>query len=457
MKKARIKALHKEGDTDDITNYRPISILPVLSKIFERSASDQIVEFLETNKLINRNQHAYRKCHSTTTCLTEVTNYLYKLVDKKKFTAIASLDLSKAYDSICHGLLLHKLTTMGFGTEIIEWIKSYLKNRKQIIKFKKHTSEEETTLSGVPQGSILGPILFIIFTNDLADEFTTCKMISYADDCQLIVDADSMPELKIKLENVIVTAQKWYKENGMKNNIGKTKVLILKTGNQNSPTITVMDEGKRINIKPLKEIKILGIYLDDKLTWKRQISEVRKKASNVVRNLHRVNKLVPVKQRIQLYNALVTPHFSYADVIWGGCGEVNSKRLQTTQNYAVKSMLGMRKRDSATEALTQLKLLNLKQRRKVHEAVFTHKALMNNQPGNINDVYDAQLPTSNTRAASNQKLNLPHHRTSKYQHCPLFRTISTWNSLPNTLDYNTTAQLKTQYQRHLIHATYGPH
>ena len=174
-----------------------------------------------------------------------------------------------------------------------------------------------------------------------------------------------------------------------------------------------------------------------------------------MRNLHRINSIVPLKQRLQLYNALVIPHFSYGDVIWGGCGQVNAKRLQTTQNYAVKSMLGMRKSDSASEALSQLKLLNLTQRRQVHEAVFVHKALINKHPDNINKMYGAQLPKSNTRAAATKKLNLPNHRTSKYQQSTLFRTTRTWNSLPKSLDYDNTTQLKTKFQRYLIDKTYA--
>ena len=242
----------------------------------------------------------------------------------------------------------------------------------------------------------------------------------------------------------------------MKNNIGKTEILILsKPKHSNKVTIKVIDDGEEILITPATAIKILGIYLDENMNWTRQINEVRRKASNAIRNLHRINSIVPVKQRLQLYNALVTPHFSYGDVIWGGCGGVNTKRLQVTQNYAVKSMLGMKKRDSATAALTQLKLLNLTQRRKVHEVVFTHKALTRKQPENLHNMYEAQLPTRNTRAAANNKLNVPRHTTSRYQQSPFYRTVSTWNSLPRDLQYETTLQLKTQYQRNLIKTTYG--
>ena len=458
MKKTRIKALHKKESTDDISNYRPISILPVISKVFERSGTNQIVSYLERNKLINNNQHAYRTGHSITTCLVEVTNYIYKLLDLKKCIGIASLDLSKAYDSISHTMLLNKLSKMGFSEESLLWIKSYLQDRKQIIQFKKFSSTEETVMAGIPQGSIIGPILFLCFTNDLAETFKTCKMVAYADDTQLIVEADTLQQLKKKLEEVIIIAQKWYEENSMKNNIGKTEILIVNTKkHKHNIKIVVNDDGNQVIITPSKTIKILGIYLDECFNWSRQISDVRKKASNAVRNLHRINSIVPMKYRIQLYNALVEPHFSYGDVVWGGCGLTNAKRLQVTQNYAAKSMMGMRKRDSATEALTYLKFLNLAQRRKVHEAVFTHKALTNKLAVNINKTYDSLLPTSNTRAAHNKKLNLPKHSTAKFQHSALYRTITTWNSLPKRMECNTTKQLKSQFQCHLIKHTFTTH
>ena len=131
MKKAIIIPIYKKENPDEISNYRPISILPILSKIFERSAVDQMVEYLEKNNLIIPNQHAYRKLYSTVTCLTEVINHVHNLLENKKHTAIASLDLSKAFDSINHKLILKKLTNLGLKTEAVLYIKSYLANRRQ--------------------------------------------------------------------------------------------------------------------------------------------------------------------------------------------------------------------------------------------------------------------------------------------------------------------------------------
>ena len=375
MKIATIKALHKKEDPDKISNYRPISILPTLSKVFERAATNQLVEHLEKNNLLSRHQHAYRRGHSTQTCLVEVVTYLYKLIDQKKWTAIASLDLSKAFDSICHSLLLNKLAKLNCSEQTLTWIKSYLSNRKQRTKFKSFTSEEKQVTSGVPQGSIIGPLLFLCFTNDIAEVFEgKCKIVSYADDTQLLIDASSLNELTKKIENIITIAQKWYTANSMKNNIGKTEVLIINTKNANLKDIriNVKDEGNLIKIKPKAYIKILGVFIDNQLNWSKQVLNVKRKATNSIRNLHRINHLLPIKLKVNLYNALVTPHFDYADVVWGGCSKTDSQKLQIAQNFTAKSITGNKKYDSASNSLRKLRFLNLPQRRIDHESGYAH-------------------------------------------------------------------------------------
>ena len=457
MKSATIKAIHKKKSTEDIENYRPISILPTLSKIFERDASDQMMEFFGKSNKLSKHQHAYQKCHSTITCLFEVVNYLYKMADRNRYSAIVSLDLSKAFDSIDHTLLLNKLATLDVSEKSITWVKSYLTERKQITKFNKVTSSEETVKSGVPQGSILGPLLFLCFTNDLPSCFEdTQKILSYADDTQILVDADSKKELKCKIENVITIAQSWYDSNSMKNNIGKTEILILKIGKwkKEELKIKVIQDKKPVIIKPSSEIKVLGIVIDSKLNWDAQVKSIRNKSLNVTRNLHRINHTLPIKQRIQLYTSLTEPHFSYGDVIWGGCGVVNSQKLQIVQNFAAKSITGNKKRDSATKSLEKLKFLKLYQRRNIHECVFAHKSLTNNNPENICTTYQNQQSSANTRLAASHKLIPPKHRTSKYQHSPLYRTVTSWNQC-NLATFGDVPKHKRLLQKQLITITYN--
>ena len=429
MKIAVIKALHKKNCTEDISNYRPLSILSVVSKIFERSATDQIVKYLEENKLLNPTQHAYRKKHSTTTCLMEVIDYINDQRDKGKIVGLASLDLSKAFDSINHTHLLNKLAKIGLDPETVKWCKSYLEERKQKTKFTKFTSIEHTVTSGVPQGSILGPIFFIIFTNEMADKFPNCKIMSYADDCQLIVAANSKMQVKLKLEELIRQAQIWYTENSLMNNPTKTEILII--GNKHKEnlamSIEVEEGGKMKQLKAKQMIKILGVHIDDQLNWNNQIQAVRKKATNSIRNLHRINQLIPLKHRVLLYNSLVAAHYNYADTVWSGCGANNEKKLQTTQHFAARSILGWKKHTSATEALRELKLHPLKDKRKVHEAVYVHKALNGKLPTVITEKYRNQLSKQNLRSTSQQTLNIPVHKTQKYQQSPLYRIIKAWN------------------------------
>ena len=181
MKKANVKPIHKKNCQNDPANYRPISILPVLSKVFERSAVDQLVKYLEQNNLLSGCQHAYRKGHSTVTCLAETTNTIYKCLDDGHIAGMAIMDLSKAFDSICHKLLLNKLSKIGLHGNIVRWIESYLQRRTQKTAFKQFKSDESIVTSGVPQGSILGPILFLVFTNYLISAFPEDTVVSYAD------------------------------------------------------------------------------------------------------------------------------------------------------------------------------------------------------------------------------------------------------------------------------------
>ena len=171
---------------------------------------------------------------------------------------------------------------------------------------------------------------------------------------------------------------------------------------------------------------------------------------NTIRNINRVNHLLPIKHRIQLYKALIEPHFSYGDIVWGGCSKSSASSLQKAQNFAARSILGKKKSYSASTALTELKFLNLEQRRTVHAAVFSHKSLLQKHPQNLNSTYKNQLSTANTRSAANMKLTIPKHRTSRYERSPLYRSILAWNATPSSIPIGNLNKHKNMYQQYLL-------
>ena len=452
LKKAVVKPIYKKDskDINAISNYRPISILPVISKIFEKDAANQISKFLEENAILNLYQHAYRKGHSTVTCLFELINFVFESVEEKcSKIAVITLDLSKAFDTIHHELLLKKLKNLNLNENSVKYIESYLKNRKQVTKFSNFISKEEEIKSGVPQGSILGPLLFLCFVNDLPEAFTgICKFLSYADDTQLIVKADSIENLKKKVKETIVIAQKWYTKNGLKNNSGKSKVLFFM--HDKIEKIPVIDEETGKEIKTKNSLKILGVHVDKDLTFTKQINIIKRNAINVIRQVSRINKFLPLKLKVTLYKTLISPIFNYCDIIWGGCNKKDSKKLQCAQNFAIRTIVGKSKRESVRENLKELKLLNLEKRRTVHECVFAHKALNLKLPKLICQKYNNFKPIPKTRQYTNSKLNIPKHKQSKFRKSPIFRTIISWNKAPPHFTFGNIQKHKKEFQEYLL-------
>ena len=453
LKIATVKALHKKGDNNDPAQYRPISILTVISKIFERSAVDQLVTYYNRHNLLNPQQHAYRKFHSTTTSLFELTETIKKHIDNGNFVALAALDLSKAFDSLAHNLILSKLNEMGLNSRATSWIKSYLSNRKQMVKFGKIKSTIENIESGVPQGSILGPLLFISCTNDIYSELLEYDLFTYADDMQIVIAGKNVKELGKLLEDGIQMANKYYNNNSLLCNPTKTEIMLLGTkmrlSNADQLEVKVTNGEETKILKGEKSLKLLGVHIDQSLDWDNQTKQVKKRAVNSIRNLHRVNDLLPIKQKRLLYTSLVTPHFSYADIIWNKCGKSNSNRIQQAQNYAAKSMLGLSKFTSSTEALKKLQLIPLAEKRKINLAVHVKNSLEGRAPENVQKLYQKQTSNMNNRAAETRTLNYPMHKLQQYQNGALYASIKVWNTIPVNLRNNPPTNFKKNLQSYM--------
>ena len=252
------------------------------------------------------------------------------------------------------------------------------------------------------------------------------------------------------LESLIQAAQIWYTKNSLLINASKTEVmLITRRKNKEKFELQIKEDGKMKAIKLKTVIKVLGVHLDEELNWNNQVNAVNKKARYAAINLNRVNQLLPFKSRMTLYNCLVASHFNYADTVWAGCSLTNQQKLQRTQNMAVKSMLGLKRRESSEQALKTANLLSLNEKRKIHEAVYIHKGLAGKLPTAISDEYKQYYSLKNNRSADRKILRIPKHKTQQYENSPLYRTIKTWNSIPQDIKDAETTSFKQTYQRHL--------
>ena len=221
-----IAPVHKSGDKDHVGNYRPIALLPILSKILEKVVAMQLMEHLESNNLLSITQHGFRSKLSTETALLNVTDIIYKNIDENLITLMMLCDLSKAFDSVSHVILLNKLNLVHVDSF---WFEDYLQNRIQSVQIGKIRSSSTSVEYGVPQGSILGPILFIIYINDMINQNFECTLIQYADDCQFLIKGgvDDLNNIVKKAEDTLVKAKNYFDKNGLLINAKKKRKLFL--------------------------------------------------------------------------------------------------------------------------------------------------------------------------------------------------------------------------------------
>ncbi len=289
-KVAKVTPVYKAGDCENTNNYRPISVLTVVSKIVERYVHGLLYDFFNDLNLITA---GCRKCHSTATALIKIYDDFLKGFDNGNFVGAVFIDLRKAFDTVDHGILLKKLVAYGVEGRELEWFKSYLSNRIQQIDFKQTLSDVQTVTIGVPQGSILGPVLFIIFMNDALDAIKQILDL-YADNTNLQASDPDLSVLEQRLNEDLECLSKWQNENRLVLNTDKTVCMILST-HQCRATLTNCTLNLKVGDKPIKQVnvvKLLGIINDQSLTWDKHIYKMCNKISKKLGLLKRLKKFM---------------------------------------------------------------------------------------------------------------------------------------------------------------------
>lgn len=330
MKIAKVIPLFKKGDPKLLENYRPISLLTAFSKVYERVIFNQLMEFFLDKNLIYESQYGFRPGHSTNLAALEFVNRIVNSLDRKNQShqSIAIfMDLSKAFDTLNHEILLQKLQHYGLSASALSLMKSYLSNRVQYVKFQNFTSSHLPLSTGVPQGSILGPILFIIYMNDIRNSCANLKSIIYADDTTLHCNldgtfgkaSDELISQRINAELEVVND--WMRANKLSLNSLKTKFMIFQRPKSKTRNLKIVINGQ--TIEQVETFSFLGLVLNSNLTWDTHMKQLKIRLSKTIGILGRVRFYLSSKILLYIYNALFLSHVNFHILVWGSkCNDI---------------------------------------------------------------------------------------------------------------------------------------
>ena len=426
LKIAKIIPIYKKGEPTDLSNYRPISLLPTISKIFERIIHIQLQEYFNSNNLLAEQQYGFRPNHSTEYAAVKLVDHISNTMDGHKIPGTIFIDLSKAFDTLSYDILLYKLKFYGISGLEHKLIASYLSNRKQYVMFNNKNSEFTEIRTGVPQGSILGPLLFSIYINDLIKMSNKLNFIMYSDDTTIYFDLEDFEKdsLEHQINEELKRVNIWLKLNKLTLNATKTKSMVFHRKQKQIEPLHFSIDGKVI--ENVSSFNFLGITLDEGLTWKNHIDLIKNKISKTIGVFYRLAKIFPEEILVTLYNSLIASHLNYGILAWG----IAAPRLEKLQKKAIRLITNSKYIAHTNPLFKRLQLLKIVDIFKLRVLKFYYNLYNGLLPVYFNVFLDI-ITREPLRVLRNPLIHQPVLRT-KYAECNLlFQLINVINSLKN--------------------------
>lgn len=423
LKKANITPIFKSGDPSIFSNYRPISVLPVFSKIFERLLHSRLLKYLTDKNIITDSQFGFRKKYSTELALAYTLDRITTEIDQKNHVIGLFLDFKKAFDTVNHQILLRKLHHYGIRGNENRLIENYLSNRSQCVKLNDVPSEFREIDIGVPQGSILGPLLFILYINDLKNALQFSFPIMYADDTNIFISGKNIDNMTEKMNSELINLNTYLISNRLSLNIDKTHLIVF----SNNPAIRNHIPIIKINDIPIQtksRTSFLGIIITNSLSWSEQITHICNKVAKSVGIIKKVSKILNQQTLLALYKALVLPYLTYCNIIWGNAPTSHLTKLHLLQKKAIRHIFGLPMREHTAPFFASSNLLTIFDLYKISCITFLYKLLLNFHPPFINSHFNdtiLKFPANNpsrqltTRGMTTNNITLPKYRTNLKQ------------------------------------------
>lgn len=446
LKVAKVTPIYKAGVKTDPGNYRPISVLPVISKIYEKVLFNRLFTHLTNIKFLYKHQYGFRPQSSTLSASIDLITKIKNSIDKKQLALGVFIDLKKAFDTVSHPILLEKLKNLGITEKAFNIFESYLSNRIQITKIDQYESKIAKVIYGVPQGSVLGPLLFLIYINDISNIGLSGYTSLYADDTCLFYFGHTIQNIINEAQKDLNILHSWLSQNLLTINTAKTSYIIFSAKNKKIPDFTPLTINNETINKTNNE-KYLGLILDNRLTFKAHIDYLRNKIIPLTGALRNISKYVPYKLRHTIYNALVKPHLEYLIQIWGQAAKTHLQKIQITQNKLIKVLFNFNYLTSSKIIYSKTKLLNIQQLYSYNICILIRKILTQKIHTQIN------LKKKQHKYYTRNKDNfeLPKTRTLYGKKTIEFEGAQLYNKLPNCIkNCLTFNSFKQKLKMHMI-------
>ena len=335
-KLAKVIPVHKGDSNSDFNKYRPISILPIFSKFFEKAIYNRLSSFINKNNILYEHQYGFRSNYSTSLAVIQLVEQISSSVDNKELSLGIFLDLSRAFDTVNHRILLTKLEHYGIRGLALKWITSYLTNRKQFVEYINTSSDHKTVTCGIPQGSILGPLLFILYINEISNSSNLLKFILFADDTNVFFSGKDISTLNHVVNNELEKVANWLIANQLSINLKKTNYIIFKPRQKMLDYNKFSIQIKNASIERKESTKFLGVIVDEHLCLKDHISAVASKISKSIGIISKSRYYLSQKSLFMLYYSLIYSYLYYGNIIWESTYHINLYRLRILQKRIVR-------------------------------------------------------------------------------------------------------------------------
>ena len=429
-KSARVCPIFKSGKRDECANYRPISILSAISKIFEKLVFEQLSRYLTTNKILTDYQSGFRKGFSTCFSLLRTTNEWLVNMDKGLINGVVFLDVKKAFDTVDHDILIKKLEFYGIKNNTLRWFISYLSHTKQVCKVGMSVSNSENIKTGVPQGSNLGPLLFLLYINDLPKCLDSSVPALFADDTNLTVSGTTATEIQDNLEIELNKVHMWLLANKLTLNAKKTEFMLIGSRQRLSQIISdpILSIGSEA-IKRVSSTKTLGVMVDECITWNDHIDKVAKKAAKGIGILRRSKGFLDEDTLKTVYSAFVLPHFDYCALVWHNCSKALQNKLQKLQNKAGRIITGDSYEIASDTVRTKLCWDTLEERREKQLETLMIQIMKGNSIAYLREFFTFCSNQTYQLRSNNHVLRLPKPNTNALMRSFAYKGAAAWNNI----------------------------